>query len=154
MFLCSIRMSKLKVILAFVLVLAVGIVVTVVLTSSGSDSTEPFQRSLMASTEEERLRYLESFGWTTGGEAVEIAEVVIPTEFDEVYEKYNSLQKTQGFDLEGYKGMTVKRYCYAITNYPGDVPNVYGNLLVHEGQIIGGDICSNELEGFMHGFEM
>ena len=110
--------------------------------------------SLAAETEEQRIQFLKSFGWEVSAQPTEIAEVVIPTEFDEVYENYNALQKTQGFDLSPFKGQTVKRYCYAVTNYPGGVPNVYTNLLVSDGKVIGGDVCSNDLDGFMHGFAM
>ena len=82
--------------------------------------------------------------------------LIIPPEFDEVYEKYNAIQKEQGFDLTKYQGKRVKRWTYAIKNYPGyaaDSGCIHANLLVYEGQVIGGDVCSVELNGFMHGFD-
>ena len=157
MFLCSVRMSKIKIFLAFALVLAAGVIVAIVLAASHSAEAPkqiPQEMNLAAETEEQRAGFLKSFGWEISAQPTEIAEVAIPTEFDEVYQNYNALQKTQGFDLEPYKGQTVKRYCYAVTNYPGGVPNVYTNLLVANGKIIGGDVCSNDLVGFMHGFAL
>ena len=77
--------------------------------------------------------------------------VTIPKEFNEVYEKYNKLQKQQGFDLEDYKGKTAEVYTYAVKNYGNKKQEVRANLIVCEGQLVGGDVCSAELDGFMQG---
>lgn len=106
----------------------------------------------VAKTEQQRLAFIQQFGWQTGTEADEIAEIVIPEEFDEVYIKYNELQKKQGYDLEKYRGKRCKRYTYLITNYPDRPENVRINLMVADGKVIGGDVCSVEVAGFMHGF--
>ena len=39
-------------------------------------------------------------------------------------------------------------------NYPGyeDLDCIHATLLIYDGQVIGGDICSTQLDGFMHGF--
>lgn len=109
---------------------------------------------LSAENNEQRIRYLKQFGWEVSEEPSEIVEVAIPTEFNEVYEKYNIIQKKQGFDLMPYRGKTVKRWTYDVTNYPDNRPHVKANLLVYDNKIIGGDICSLELDGFMHGFRL
>lgn len=49
-------------------------------------------------------------------------------------------------------GKTVKRYTYIIHNYPDETDQVRANLLVYDGKVIGGDICTLALDGFMHGF--
>jgi len=102
----------------------------------------------------QRVAYLKAFGWTVEEEPCEVVEVVIPAEFGEVYGRYNEIQKEQGFDLSDYRGKQVRRYTYIITNYPGKPENVRANLLVSEGKIIGGDVCSLELDGFLHGFSL
>lgn len=53
-----------------------------------------------------------------------------------------------------YAAKRVKRWTYRVTNYPGyeDKSCIQATLLVYDGQVIGGDVCSVELEGFMHGF--
>ena len=41
-------------------------------------------------------------------------------------------------------------------NYPGYENKdgvIRANILVYDGRVIGGDVCSVELDGFMHGFE-
>ena len=45
-----------------------------------------------------RVDFLNRLGWQVGADAVEVAEVVIPLEFDEVYQNYNQIQQEQGFD--------------------------------------------------------
>ena len=98
-------------------------------------------------------RFLEQFGWQVGAQPDETAEVVIPAEFDKIFAAYNEIQKQQGLNLSGYKRRTVKRYTYAIENYPDYEGTVYANVLVYRGRVIGGDICSADVDGFIHGFE-
>lgn len=155
MFLCSVRMSKVKFVLLFAAVLAVGAVGVIVLTSALRGTGAPAPRlpeDLSGGTEEERTAFLAFFGWEVAASA-ELGEVTIPAVFDDVYERYNAIQKEQGFDLEPFKDRAAQRYVYRVTNYPGGGPNVYAHLLVCEGKIIGGDVASNELGGFMHGFK-
>ena len=45
------------------------------------------------------------------------------------------------------------RYTYEITNYPDYKGTVYANLIVYRDRIIGGDICTADVNGFIHGFE-
>ncbi|MBR2414594.1 MAG: DUF4830 domain-containing protein [Clostridia bacterium] len=107
-------------------------------------------------TQEERLQYLAQFGWTVQEEPVSVQEIFIPAQFGDVYNKYNAIQLAQGFDLLPYAGRSVKKWVYAVTNYPGYAQSeayVQATLLVCQGIIIGGDICSVELNGFMHGFD-
>lgn len=103
-------------------------------------------------TNDQRIEFIKSFGWEVNAEAAEVMEVIIPKEFDDVYKGYNSIQKMQGFDLSGYAGKRCKRYSYEVLNYPGDVGEVRINLLVQNNKIIGGDVCSMQEGGFMHGF--
>lgn len=156
MFLCSIRMSKIKIFLIFAAILVIGVVSIVLITrSAGSDrklEAMPPVEMMKAETNEQRIAFLEYFGWEVASEPTEVAEMTIPETFDDVYQNYNALQKEQGMDLEEYKGKTVQRYVYSVINYPDGQNNVYAHLLVCEQVIIGGDISSTELDGFMHGF--
>jgi hypothetical protein len=83
----------------------------------------------------------------------EIMEVIIPEEFDEVYLQYNNIQKAQGCNLEDYAGKRCKRYAYTVTNYPGTDQPIRVNLLIYKNKVIGGDVCSLDANGFIHGFE-
>ena len=109
-----------------------------------------------AGTPEERLSFLSQFGWEVEEEPAEVKEVIIPTEFDDVYNQYNTIQKEQKLDLEKYKGARVKCWSYNVKNYPGYENSdgvIRANLLVFDGVVIGGDISSTELSGFMHTFD-
>ncbi len=156
MFVMSVRSSKLKTLAitfaAIIAVVAIGI-------AAGSGGTPPVADddgvNVRASTAAERLAFFSQFGWEVSEDPVEIAEVMIPAEFDRAYEQYNDMQKDQGFDLSNYAGMRVKRWTYEVKNYPGyetESEKIQANLLVYDGLVIGGDICSLELNGFMKGF--
>lgn len=102
-------------------------------------------------TEEQRQAFFAELGWVVGTEPCEVVDVIIPKEFDEVYTSYNALQEDQGLGLERYRGKRCKRYTYIVENHPSGAKDVRANLLIYSGKIIGGDVCSLGLDGFMHG---
>ena len=104
-------------------------------------------------TEQDRVGFLSQFGWSVSGDPVEVAEITVPSEFDKIFMGYNEIQKRQGLDLSKYKNKTVTRYTYEVTNYEGAEGKVYANILVYRNKVIGGDICSADASGFIHGFE-
>ena len=104
-------------------------------------------------TNEDRVGFLAQFGWQVKSEPVESKEVTIPKEFDKIFMGYNEIQKRQGLDLSRYKNKNVERYTYEITNYKGETGRVYANIIVYRNKVIGGDICSADVNGFIHGFE-
>ena len=99
------------------------------------------------------VAFLAQFGWEVDPTPAEESTVTVPAEFDKIFSAYNELQRTQGLDLSGYSGRTVQRYTYRVTNYEGQEGPVLANLLVSRGRVIGGDICSSEKNGFLHGFQ-
>ncbi|MCI8497580.1 MAG: DUF4830 domain-containing protein [Clostridiales bacterium] len=103
---------------------------------------------------QKNIAFLKEYGWEVDAEPCEIEEVMIPEQFDEVYTEYNRVQKKQGMDLSRYRGKTVKRWTYRVTNYPGYDGEVRANLLCYEEQVIGGDVCATALGGFLHGFSL
>lgn len=105
-----------------------------------------------ARTTEQQIAFLKSFGYEVEDQPALIEEVIIPTEFDEKYTEYNGYQKMSGFDLSKHKGDRAKKYTFKVTNYPNQEGGVYANLLVYKGKVIGGDISSAALNGFVHGF--
>ncbi|MDD6799098.1 MAG: DUF4830 domain-containing protein [Firmicutes bacterium] len=104
-------------------------------------------------TNEDRIAFLSQFGWTVDSTPVEEKEVTIPDEFDRVFTAYNDLQKQQGLDLSRYRRKKVMRYTYSITNYPDYNGTVYANVLVYRNNVIGGDVCSADVNGFIKGFD-
>ena len=113
----------------------------------------PINRPIAGETNSERTAYLESLGWEAAPVPCEQCNVRIPIKFDEAYEEYNAVQLKQGFDLRKYRARTVKKFTYELTNYSdtgelSPVP-VYAELLVYEGEIIGGNIRSAQAGGFV-----
>ena len=151
MFVLSLKSSKLK-LAAIVLVAALAVAALFWLARSDEPAVNDGGISLKAS----RIAFLSQFGWDVDEDPVEVAEVIIPAEFDDAYEMYNGIQNSQNLDLLPYAGKRAKRWTYTVNNYPGYEDRkgiVQANLLVYEGAVIGGDICSVELEGFMQNFE-
>ena len=104
-------------------------------------------------TSADAANFLSQFGWTVDGGNAKSAKVTIPAEFDKVFAAYNEIQKAQGLNLLKYRGKEVTRYTFAITNYKGYEGTVWANVLVFRNRVIGGDVCSADVSGFVHGFE-
>lgn len=104
-------------------------------------------------TNEDRIAFLGQFGWLVSQEPVEEAEITIPAEFDRVFTGYNELQKKQGLDLSKYKRKGMTRYTYEVTNYDGYDGRVLANVIVYRNKVVGGDISSADVNGFVHGFD-
>ncbi len=110
------------------------------------------------SSRETRAAFLASFGWAVDTEAEQCVEVTVPARFDAVYEGYNALQTGMGLDLSRYRGKKVMRYTYPVTNYADATGNDYAGgvlatILVYKDRVIGGDVCSAEIDGFLHGLQ-
>ncbi|MGI6030678.1 MAG: DUF4830 domain-containing protein [Eubacteriales bacterium] len=100
-------------------------------------------------TTQQQIEFLNKLGYECMEQPAAFCEVIIPPEFDGVYQSYNQLQLDCGYDLTPYQGHRVKRYTYTITNRGEQ--DVVANLLVYGGEIIGGDVCSVKMDGFMEG---
>ena len=164
MFVMSIRISTIKI--AAVLA-ALAIVVAAAFWEGGvarsmTDSIDetPVSETAVSTAEhtelatnKQRVAFLESLGWKVDGSPVEVAEVIIPQTFNKVYNNYNAIQKAQGYDLSKYRGVRAKRWVYNIKNYPGVLDGVHANLLIYNNRLIGGDVSSVELNGFMQGLK-
>lgn len=125
------------------LVIAIGSVVAVIallLMLFSSGGSEPTAVTGQAATNEDRIRFLSELGWQVSAAPAESSQIRIPREASQVFDRYNQLQKSQGYDLTTYGGKTVTRYVYQVTNYPDATEPVYATLLVHKDRIIGGDI--------------
>lgn len=155
MFIRSIKMNTIKLVsIAALAVIAITALFIFIPSYEGSAAVMKSNeiRFDKIKTESDRASFLSQFGYTVEAQPIEKAEVRIPKEFDRVFAAYNDLQKGEGLDLGRYKGKTVTRYTYKVTNYEGYSDTVYANLLVYKNKVIGGDICSADPAGFAHGF--
>lgn len=145
----KVNMKKILMILGGI---ALVILALILLLGGGSDAETTAAPSV--SGNDGRVKFLEDFGWDVAASPVESSQVKIPTETTEVFDRYNQLQKSQGYDLSQYAGKNVMRYVYKVNNYPGATEPVYATVLVYKNQIIGGDVTDTAAGGKIRGFTM
>lgn len=95
-----------------------------------------------------RINFIKNLGIIPNEDLIEEKELFIPEKFTDVWEIYNAVQRSAGYDLSLFSGKSAKLYKYEIPNFNKDL-NAYVNLIVLDGKVIGGDISSTELNGFM-----
>ncbi len=132
--------------------IALVIIALIMLLGGGSEAEATAAPGV--SSNDGRVKFLTDFGWEVAASPVESSQVKIPKETTEVFERYNALQKSQGYDLSQFAGKTAMRYVYKITNYPGATEPVYATVLVYKNQVIGGDVTDTAAGGHIRGFQM
>ena len=141
----KVDMKKIAIILAAV----VGVILAIVLLFGGSGNAA--ETAATVSGNDSRVQFLKDFGWQVTETPAQSGQVKIPAESSEVFDRYNALQKSQGYDLSQFAGKTVMRYVYQINNFPGATEPVYATLLVYKNQIIGGDVTNTAAKGVVQG---
>ena len=156
MFIFSIKTSKRKLIAHIVIIASLVALAAILFFSLKTDDKEAVcpmgKYNLCVKDNDDRLEFLAQFGWEASSEPTEISTVTIPAEFNSTYEKYNDIQRDQGLDLTKHQEKTCTRYTYQILNYKDSSQGVRANILVLNDKVIGGDVSSVMLNGFIHGF--
>ena len=142
--------KKIAIILAAVVVAVAGLFLLL----GGEDSTPTSTTVTSVASNDDRVKFLNGFGWEVTNSPVESSQVRIPEQSSEVFDRYNALQKSQGYDLMAHAGTTVMRYVYKINNYPGATEPVYASLLISKNQVIGGDVTATRAKGVIQSFKM
>ncbi len=127
------------------------VILALLMLFGGSGDAETTAAPAVA-TNDGRVQFLKEHGWEVAASPVESSQVKIPTQTTEVFDRYNALQKSQGYDLTQYAGKTVMRFVYKVTNYPNATEPVYATVLVYKNQIIGGDITDTSAGGKIRPF--
>ena len=148
MFIVSAKFDPKK-ITCWAVALGIALIAVILLVSHFKGASSPGTEAVVAATDQERAAYLESLGWETDGIPVETLTFSLPQPSNAAYEEYNQLQLEQGFDLTPYAGMQVKRYSYAILNYPGHPDQVQADLYLCGDTVIAGDILCYGDQGFV-----
>lgn len=151
MFIWSVKLNR-NLLWGFCALVCLSIGAAAVFSPKNSSDVLNHSVNTRAESFEQQVLIFNAFGYQVDAQPILIEEIVIPAEFDEDYEKYNSFQKLSGFDLSKYKGKRAKKYTYRVINYPDSSKDVVGNIIVYNGKAIGGDISSSALDGFVHGF--
>lgn len=127
---------------------AAGVILGLILLLGGGNSSQPTAAPSVAGNDG-RVQFLQNLGWQVNTSPAESGQVRIPKEENQIFSRYNDLQKSAGYDLSQYSGKTVMRYVYKVTNFPGATEPVYATLLVYKDQVIGGDITDTAAKGTM-----
>lgn len=130
----------------FILIAAAAILALIVLICSGGTGSG-------LTTTEKRVEFLASLGWEVDASSETAKEIALPETLGGVLAEYNELQKQQGYDLSQYCGEVCESYTYVLTSYPSGETGVIAQLFIYKGRVIGGDIHSAALGGFMHGLK-
>ena len=133
---------------AVVLILVVGIY----LLGGSKQTIAPADQKV--TDNDARVKFLQSFGWEVVPSPKESSQVLIPAESNQVFERYNALQKCQGYDLSKFAGKKVMRYVYEVKNYPGAQEPVLATVLIYKNRVIGGDVTNTAPGGKLQGFAM
>ena len=107
------------------------------------------RRAIIPASKVSRTGWTSSRRWEVQAQPIEEEKIAIPAEFDRVLSEYNLLQQKHGLDLSRYKRKRATRYTYEVTNYDAWDGPVYLTLLVCRNRVIGGDICSADVNGFV-----
>lgn len=134
-----------------VLVCIAAVLLAVILIFGSKSETTAAVKTMSAN--DARVKFLTDFGWEVVPNPRESTIIRIPDEVGEMFRRYNTLQKGQGYDLTKYSGKKAMRYVYEITNYPGATAPVYATILTVKNQIIGGDITDTSANGKIRGFQ-
>ena len=152
MFIFTTKFNRKKAV-AIVLALAVVLFAIILIAGlvRGAGTEEVASLSAVARNNGQRVQFLRSLGWEVDEDAIDQRDIVIPKTFAGIYEEYNQIQISQGFDLSQFGGVEATRYTYMILNYPGYEADVVADIIVYRGEIIAGNIQSTAHEGFMSG---
>lgn len=146
MFVLKLKIRK-KYVISTAIIIAAAVLLFVVLLSSGgampNDSAtcdEIGKFSLVAQTVGGEVGFIKQFGYDVNADSRTSDTVVIPSNFNEIYEEYNTLQKKIGLNLEDYKGREVTKITYELENSE----EKYAVILTLQGRVIGAHLTNGE----------
>ena len=140
--------------IGLILVALLAVLIAIVAFSGRSKQDSGTGEPVGIRTNDQRVAYLTDYGWDVVVSPVQTRQVLIPKELSEVFQRYNDLQVSQGFDLENYAGKTVTQFVYQVKNYPNATDPVYATILVYDDQVIGADVTDTSAGGVVQGLEM
>ena len=150
MFIWTAKISKRKIVLSLAAVLCAAAAAVTLLGDRGAAASASVSPKGIK-TEEDRVSYLQEWGWQVSPQAVLVEELELPKEFGPEYSQYLELQTGQGFDLSKYAGKRVRRYTYEVSNYPNGETGVVAHPLTYKNTVIGGEVL---VGSFLHGLAM
>ena len=151
MLMMTTKIDKKKILIGLVgLILVVLVLFSCNPASEKDDSLETAATS-NAQSNDDRVKFLNDLGLDVTTTPIEAMQVRFQKESNDVFDRYNELQRSQGYDLAPYAGKTVMRYVYQVKQGTDESGEIYATLLVYRDQIIGGDITDTSPGGKIQG---
>lgn len=148
MFTKCLKLTKKRAVI--IILIAAALMLAAVMLRSSPGCSFGVSELINVTSAEGRIKYLSKLGWEADVSTEEYKYVLIPKEFEGVMLSYSKLQTEQGYDFASFGGLECKQYTYVVTNYPASDETVYATLYIKGGRVIGGDIHSASINGFMH----
>lgn len=148
MFTKCLKLTKKRAVI--IILIAAALMLVAVMLRSSPGCSFVVSELINVTSAEGRIKYLSKLGWEADVSTEECKYVLIPKEFEGVMLSYSKLQTEQGYDFASFGGLECKQYTYVVTNYPASDETVYATLYIKGGRVIGGDIHSASIDGFMH----
>lgn len=113
------KVNKKRAILVLAALAALIVLICILAKGGGTENpAAPQEQPVSVATNDARVQYLTDYGWEVVHSPVQTQQVRIPSEVTDVYDRYNALQMSQGFNLTDYAGKTATRYVYEIKTIP------------------------------------
>lgn len=106
------------------------------------------EAGIVLSSEAQQVEYLAELGWMVISTPMETLDMRLPEELTGEWAQYAALQEPLALPFADYAGQAVRRYTYAVINYPQIPSGVQANLYLCGDQLIGGDIIFTGQGGF------
>jgi len=109
------KVDKKKIAIIFAAVV-VAIAALVILLGGGKDASPTVSANV--SNNDARVEFLKGFGWDVTTSPMESSQVRIPEKTNEVFDRYNQMQKQQGYDLSNTPAKPLCGMCIRSTITP------------------------------------
>ena len=151
MYILNLKLSQSKkfftIFLIISVLLAVMCVVGLEKSLNGDKNTatcdEIGEYSLKIKNDSEIEDFLNKFGVKADISDIKREKVIIPHQFNQIYEDYNKLQQKIGLDLAKFKGEKAEKLTIAVDSDQAD----FAVLLLHDDKVIGGHLTTLEYGG-------
>lgn len=113
---------------------------------------DSFIKTASAEPEEEYVSEFLFYNGISVSDEFTVESIILSDDDKEVFADYNDIQKENGFDLEDYIGKAVKRYTFEVCQESSaDNGLLLAVVFTYKGEIIGADIHSPSVDGFIRG---
>lgn len=150
MFVFSFKASKIKAFcILLVCVFAFAAIISVLPEAGASLNVNKIEggkelSKINVKTDSGRKEYFASLGYGIQKKAVSEKSETLPEELDAVLNKYNSLQRAQGYDLSKYCGKKLNSYTYEVLSFPDETTFTKGDyvatIICYRNRVVAADL--------------